>query len=701
MGFWKENEYNSPEEKTKQFFEQFKKNKRDLDTTLKGITYRKEQESYAISIMKAIRDKQILLIEAGVGIGKSFGYLIPVFYTQNDVNNFKKVIISTPSIALQQQLLKEAKKVSEMLGINLEVSIAKGVNNYACLRRIREQETKTNLSSEERQTLEHLEKEMLHLSSSDKEELQEVSNTIWEKVKLTSRGKCSNCNYSRRCPYFKNQKKWLHSNLIITNQANFIKDFLEDGDITRNADMFIFDEAHQLENNMRTVRERTLELNDIKKTINQIYTVIGTFYSDNMVISRNDETKEEDYINQLKKDIEQLFSSIRSSSSRNFTINNKKNQSITAITDCERVSFTYNKTIMAYLDKIIINLKKLYSDIHDYERKYQTTLRLKEIEKLNIITNIFLDMKKNNPKQKNYGSKNIYWVDFFQTNKITLHYTPKRNFDITKGMLNRQIPIVYTSGTLLDNKDSYKYFMEGIDLEGDKSQSITLGASYPSPYNYKKNTLFYCNPNISVPNNYNQYIVDLAYEINRLIRTTDGKALVLFTSKKCMNDTYNLLLEEGYDFPILLQNNTNTNEVKQQFQENQNSCLFATGAFWEGIDIKGKSLSNLIITHLPFDVVEPVIQYKASKYADDLEKFNEVYIPSMLTKFTQAAGRLIRDSKDVGIISCLDSRFPKYRELIENKTGMTNYTENINDVIQFAEEKILPKKRTPKKVKNL
>ena len=90
MGFWKENEYNSPEEKTKQFFEQFKKNKRDLDTTLKGITYRKEQEGYAISIMKAIRDKQILLIEAGVGIGKSFGYLIPVFYTQNDVNNFKK-----------------------------------------------------------------------------------------------------------------------------------------------------------------------------------------------------------------------------------------------------------------------------------------------------------------------------------------------------------------------------------------------------------------------------------------------------------------------------------------------------------------------------------------------------------------------------------------------------------------------------------
>ena len=692
MGFWKENEYNSPEEKTKQFFEQFKKNKRDLDTTLKGITYRKEQEGYAISIMKAIRDKQILLIEAGVGIGKSFGYLIPVFYTQNDVNNFKKVIISTPSIALQQQLLKEAKKVSEMLGINLEVSIAKGVNNYACLRRIREQETKTNLSSEERQTLEHLEKEMLRLSSSDKEELQEVSNTIWEKVKLTSRGKCSNCNYSRRCPYFKNQKKWLHSNLIITNQANFIKDFLEDGDITRNADMFIFDEAHQLENNMRTVRERTLELNDIRKTIEGIKFILTQEYTDNSIVTKTNE-KLEETINQLQENINQLFSSVRSSSSKNFNTNNKLKQTIT---DCERVAFTYNKAIMTCIIKIDQSLEKITEAIQSYERKYHLILNTKELENFAVFKTIIKDMKQNNTKRKN-----IYWTHFYAKNKITLHYTPKRNFDITKGMLNRQIPIVYTSGTLLDNKDSYKYFMEGIDLEGDKSQSITLGASYPSPYNYKKNTLFYCNPNISNPNNYNQYIVDLAYEINSLIRTTDGKALVLFTSKKCMNDTYNLLLKEGYDFPILLQNNTNTNEVKQQFQEDQNSCLFATGAFWEGIDIKGKSLSNLIITHLPFDVVEPVIQYKASKYADDLEKINEVYIPSMLTKFTQAAGRLIRDSKDVGIISCLDSRFPKYRELIENKTGMTNYTENINDVIQFAEEKILPKKRTPKKVKKL
>ena len=691
MSFWKEDKYEEPSEKTKQFFEQFKKTKRDLDTKLKGITYRKEQENYAISIMKAIRDKQVLLIEAGVGIGKSFGYLIPIFYTENKVDHFKKIIISTPSIALQHQLLNDTKKISAMLGINLQVNIAKGINNYACLKRIREQEIKSDLSNEEKHELEILAREILKLSTSDKEELHQVSNEIWEKVKLTSRGKCSNCSYSRRCRYYQNQKEISNSNIIITNHANFIKDFLEDGEITRNADMFVFDEAHQLEGNMRTVRERVIELTDIKRAINQTSTIIHTQYTSNMIISRNDdEEQEENYLNQLKKDIEQLFSDIRRSSSYNFTNNNKMNKKIT---ECDKVAFTYNKTIISYLEKIEIGLTKLQTEVQQYEQRYNTILRTKELKKLDYFKKIIQDMRKNNPLKKLYNSKNIYWVDFYENNKITLHYTPKRNLDITRGILNKKIPVVYTSGTMLDNKESYKYFMEGIDLEGDRAQSITLGASYPSPYNYQKNTLLYCNPKMSIPNNYKEYIIDLAFEINRLIRATNGKALILFTSKKCMNDVYHLLAEENYDFPLFLQNSTNTNEVKQKFQKNTNACLLATGTFWEGIDIKGKSLSNLIITHLPFDVVEPVIQYKANKYALDSEKFSEVYIPSMLVKFTQAAGRLIRDNKDVGIISCLDARFPKYKVLIENKTRITNYTEDINDVITFAEEKILPQKR--------
>ena len=149
-----------------------------------------------------------------------------------------------------------------------------------------------------------------------------------------------------------------------------------------------------------------------------------------------------------------------------------------------------------------------------------------------------------------------------------------------------------------------------------------------------------------------------------------------------------LLTKEEYPFELLLQTDTNTKEMKEKFSHDINSCLFATGAFWEGIDVKGKSLSHVIITHLPFDQVDAITQYKASKYIPK-EQFKQVYFPNMLIKLEQAIGRLIRNDKDTGIVSCLDSRFEYYKNSIIPNLPMKNYTTNKSDVYNFSEEKIL------------
>ena len=81
--------------------------------------------------------------------------------------------------------------------------------------------------------------------------------------------------------------------------------------------------------------------------------------------------------------------------------------------------------------------------------------------------------------------------------------------------------------------------------------------------------------------------------------------------------------------------------------------MFSTGIFWEGIDIKGKALLNLIIARLPFPVVDPIMEYKKSKYKNG---FNKVYISEMLIKLKQGIGRLIRSETDKGIVCILDSR---------------------------------------------
>ena len=99
------------------------------------INYRKKQHEYAMAIMNAIKENKTLLIEAPVGIGKSYGYLIPIFYSINSSKKFNKVIISTSTMTLQDQLLKSANEVSKMLGINLKVEVVKGIGNYACLKK--------------------------------------------------------------------------------------------------------------------------------------------------------------------------------------------------------------------------------------------------------------------------------------------------------------------------------------------------------------------------------------------------------------------------------------------------------------------------------------------------------------------------------------------------------------------------------------
>ena len=159
------------------------------------LVYREEQHNYALEVMDAIKKQAILLIQGGVGIGKSYGYLLPIFFTHKNDRRFKKIIISTSSIALQEQLVSDIANVSKMLGIDIKVGIAKGINNFACLSKIYELQNNPNTDEETKQLLRNLLLDMRKKQSGDKAELIKISKEVWEKIKVNNRGKCSNCNY--------------------------------------------------------------------------------------------------------------------------------------------------------------------------------------------------------------------------------------------------------------------------------------------------------------------------------------------------------------------------------------------------------------------------------------------------------------------------------------------------------------------------
>lgn len=632
------------------------------------LTYREGQHNFAWEVMDTIKNKGILLIQAGVGIGKSYGYLVPIFYTYDGVEEFKKIVISTSSIALQHQLLKDIDAISNMLGIKLNAVIAKGINNYACLKRIEHNINSGQTFDDRREILKSVLENIRKVGSSDKNDIVPVSEEVWKSIQLTSRGYCSNCAYAKECSFYKSEKEIKVSDIVITNHANLISNALNDGDFTHDADMFVIDEAHKLEENIVNVRKGDIKITNIFKCLDILYYNMDLIKPEGGL---NDYSRE---LIKIKNNIRYLYSSIKKSAESMF---NRTNRTNCAITDGDRLVFNFNGSINTNIDIVLKDMSLMINRINERLNKGQK-LNAYAIKFIRTFFGILVDMK------TGINSKNIYWVSFFNEESINLGYVSKDNSYITNKIFGKDIPIVCTSGTMLDKNNSYSYFASRVGIDKIGGRNIEFGDEIVSPFDYDNHALFYYDRKVAVPSNYDKYIRDLAVKISELIRVTEGKALVLFTSKKCMNDVYELISNDDFPFKIMLQSDNNINVICNEFENDINSCLFATGAFWEGIDIKGKSLSNLIVTHLPFDVVDAVNYYEASKYTYMEDKFKNVYIPNMLVKLKQAIGRLIRSVDDTGIVCCLGSRIENYLEYIGNVSPIKNITTDMKEVIDFS-----------------
>jgi ATP-dependent DNA helicase DinG len=151
--------------------------------------------------------------------------------------------------------------------------------------------------------------------------------------------------------------------------------------------------------------------------------------------------------------------------------------------------------------------------------------------------------------------------------------------------------------------------------------------------------------------------IDLSYWITRLIQLSEGSCFVLFTSNKLLNELYEELRSK-VNFPMFSQSILGPIQAKREFLGNENSVLFGVSSFWQGVDIKGEKLKNVIVTKLPFQVpTEPVLQAKM----EDMERtgkspFWEMQVPKTCLLLRQGFGRLIRSSSDTGMVSILDPR---------------------------------------------
>lgn len=627
------------EAETKAFFEK---------AAAEGLELRQGQVEMALEICEAIKDHKPLAVEAEVGIGKSYAYLVPAVLEY--MRSHKQTVIATSTIALQEQLLKDAKNVISKLGVSIGITVAKGMRNYLCpgrveamLKKQKENDIFKDIST------------MMKEKGSDRASIGiNVPDNVWELVNVQNYGdKCRYCMMKAHCEYYRLRETLRRGNGIVICNQNMLAAHLQNlfgggkGIFNPDGGMMIIDEAHNLESKFRESFTESYSRD-------QFICIIRSCISRTSLRKKRDI---EQYANDTADLIEQLYKQLV----RQVSEQRKSNESDTSAYYLQKDSF-----IKGLLRDIFKRLCRLE------ERTGQTLANTVEF-----MRNVM-----------NHADSNIVWLEMDSRLKICVCRKKIRR-QISKMLFPFGKTTVLTSATISDKTEGNptekcRYFLHNIAFP------VVGHVSEPkrSPFNYNGNTMLYCSDKLPYPNLENRqlYREQSIAEIVKLLNITHGKTLILFTAKEDMEYVYKKLSNKHLPYKILMQGKGSSQAHQlDKFKSDVDSVILGTGTYWEGINIEGEALSQVIIFKLPFPVPDPIIDYKMSLVND---RVKEVAVPEMIIKLKQGTGRLIRCSTDKGIVSILDPRASSrenkaYRDTILNALSEKRSTEDMDDLKFF------------------
>lgn len=661
-----------------------------LAKEIKGFEYRQEQEEMAQYIQEAINEDKKIIVEAGTGTGKTLAYLIPAIKWA--VANKKKVIIATNTINLQEQLLlKDIPLAKSIIKDEFSYVLVKGRNNYVCKRLFNELALGKNIdietfSIEAREQIEYILKWGNKTKTGDKAELPfEVYLDVWELVQSTTElclGK--KCPYRKECFYMKTRMEKMEADILISNHHVFFADlnvraetdFDSEYLILPRYDMVIFDEAHNIESVARSYFSVEVSKISFTRLLNRIYQRKNKRKKEKSALIRVEDTVDEknledseQYIyllNTLKEEIsilqnigDEYFDEIRKIYETNTEAPIKKSLNNFEMTKSRFLENLREKKDI-FQSKLIdfSNLMMSFNNVIDEEKD-------KNPEVINFNNHLkmfkaYIDSFKfiNSFEDDNY----IYWLDInSKRTNVVLTATPlniaKKLSTVLFDNLDR---LVFASATIVVN-GSFDYFKKSLGLD----EEDCIEAIIKSPFDYNEQMSVYIPSDIQDSENINAFVSDASRFILNILLKTNGKAFILFTSYTMLNQIYYSISKKLKDkgFEVFLHGDKPRSQLIKEFKEAENPILFGTTSFWEGVDVQGENLSNVIITKLPFLVpTDPVVSAISKKIEENGgNSFTDFQLPEAIIKFKQGVGRLIRKKTDSGNIFILDNRILKKR----------------------------------------
>jgi len=656
---------------------------------------RQEQLQMLESVTTAFNNNEISLIEAGTGTGKTLSYLVPAVNWA--LKNEERVVISTNTINLQEQLIdKDIPLLYDAFDDDFNYSLVKGMRNYLCLLRTETiQDGLFEMADDDE--VGSIDDILEWANVTEDGSLSDLNFTppdsVWEKVSAES-DSClrARCPYYSRCFFYKSRREIASSQLLIVNHHLLFSDLAiksasesSDAGILPPFKRVIFDEAHHLNDaatshfGMRATKFGILRVLRRLKRKGKGGQGKGLIYYTAALATKLIKMQKKGVVNELLKKVDDLLST------KVDTLEQYVGDSFDALyTLCLGVVQENGSGKEEINIRITDEILKL-EGWENIDKKFSILrIRLKELhEEIKAITDILIDYEVENDIAKlivefrGVGNKLDYYSDVVSTflsaeDDGFVRWVEGRMgrggilsgiglspLDVSPTLKERLYSkcdtVVMTSATMAVNKN-FGFLKSGLGLEDEQRVDEQI---LPSPFNYEEQLLLMIPDDIPEPGNVG-YAEAISGLIKNAVMASKGNALILFTSYTLLETVYRNIHGELEDEGILAlkQGAFPRARLLDKFRIEDNSVLFATDSFWEGVDVPGDALKLVIIARLPFRVpTEPIIEARVEFMENQgLNSFTDYSVPVAVLKFKQGFGRLIRTRTDKGAVLVLDKR---------------------------------------------